>query len=334
MTPTRTRCPRGRPTAVRRFPAVLGTIVCGAAWAAAACAEDDRAVDEVTPLAAQTNENWVDLGANFDSNVFQDQAGNFQLQHGRRGPGRRRGDVQQPPPEAAVGESPECPTLDHLRKLAEARLGRIEAACKLSDSQRRKLRLAMESDMRRLAAEIDLERQKYQGLEVNFSDQAGQRQWQQFQRDVQECRRRLQELFGVDSLFAKVLPTTLDDDQYARFTAETDAHLTTLWTSLVAAALVKWDDVMGLDQKQHAALERLLLEKRPPLRFEGFANRAQNNQHIQQMLVWVALADIDPRQLRAELSERQAALVSQYAAQGKAMQSHVEAQGFLEKVSR
>ena len=51
------------------------------------------------------------------------------------------------------------------------------------------------------------------------------------------------------------------------------------------------------------------------------------------MLVWLALAEIEPKQLRAGLSERQAAMVAQFAAQGMAMRSHVEAQGILEKVA-
>lgn len=327
MIASRSRTARGP----HRSPPLLA-MACAAAWACSACAEDDRAVDDVAAgvaqMQAQQRENWVDLGANFDTNVFQQQGGGFSVSGGRRGnrPGAPRAD--------AGGEQPsESPSLSQLRKLGEARLGRIDAACGLSDAQRRKLRLAMESDVRRFAEEIDVERRKYQGLEVNFGDQAGQRQWQQFQQDVQRCRNRLLSIFDADSLLMKVLPTTLDADQQSRLTAETAARRALLWKGLVLVALLKFDDIMGLDQKQHDDLEKMLLEKQPPLRIEGFASRQNNNQHLHQMLVWLALAEIEPKQLRAGLSERQAAMVAQFAAQGKAMRSHVEAQGILEKVA-
>jgi len=313
----------------RRWRAVV--LVAGAAaWAAASRAEDDRAVDDVpgaAQLEQQGRENWIDLGSNFDTNVFQQQGGGFSLSGGRRGNRQRPAT-----PGGEGGDQAESPTLAHLRKLGESRLGRIDAACGLSDAQRRKLRLAMESDIRRLAEEIDLERRKYQGLEVNFGDQAGQRQWQQFQQDVQRCRGRLQTIFDADSLLMKVLPTTLEPVQESRFTAEVAARRALLWKGLVMTALLKFDDIMGLGQKQHDDLERMLLERQPPLRIEGFANR-QQNQHLHQMLVWMVLAEVDAKQLRAGLSDRQAALIAQFSAQGKAMRSHVEAQGLLEKVS-
>ncbi len=321
----------GPPSAGFRRPGALAAIACVTAWAAAACAEDDRAVDDVPPGVAQMHnqqrENWVDLGANFDANVFQQHGGGFSIQGGRRVQGGNR------PPSAGDAEStPESPTGGHVRKLGEAQLARIDRDCGLSETQRRKLRLAMESDIRRVVDEIDVERRKYQGMEVNFGEQAGQRQWQQFQQDVQRCRTRLLSLFDNDSLLMKVLPTTLDADQRTRFVAEMDARRAALWKGLVAVALLKCDDLMGLDRQQHADLEKLLLEKQPPLRLEGFASR-QNQQHLYQMLVWMALAEVDAQQLRASLSERQAALAAQFAAQGKAMRSHIEAQGFLEKGS-
>jgi len=331
MTATGTKADCVGAAAAMRHARLLLACACAVAWAGAARPEDDRAVDDA-PEAKQLNErqreNWIDLGANFDTNVFQQHGGGFSLRSGRRG--------HRPRPDgpAADGgaERLESPTIAQLRKVGEARLGRIDAACGLSDTQRRKLRLAMESDIRRVAEEIDVERRKYQDLEVNFGDQAGQRTWQQFQQDVQRCRSRLQSIFDADSLLAKVLPTTLDADQQALFTAETDARRTVLWRGLVATALLKFDDVMGLDQRQYDDLENMLLERRPPLRVEGFANQ-QNQQHLHQMLVWMVLAEIDAQELRAGLSERQAAMIAQFTAQGKAMRSHVEAQGFVEKVS-
>lgn len=291
-------------------------------------AEDDRAVDDVPQNAqqqAQQQANWIDLGVNFDPNVFQ-QTGGFNLTHGRRrqGPGPSR-------PASGSATAAESPTLATIHKLGDARLARIDAACGLTEIQRRKLRLAMESDVRRLAEEIDAERRKYQDVEVNFADQDGQRRWQQFQQDVQRCRERLRDLLNDESLFMKVLPTTLEPEQFARLTAETDARRAALWKGLVAAAMLKLNDLMGLDQRQYEQLERLLLDKQPPLRIEGFASR--QNQHAQQMLVFMVLAEIDAERWRPGVSERQGKMLAQFAAQGKAMRSFIEAQGLLLKES-
>lgn len=294
-------------------------------------AEDDRPVDDV-PQGAQRNAqqqaNWIDLGANFDNNVFQQTGGGFSLNHGRRRQGGPAPAASRPENGPAAAESP---TLATIRKLADARLARIDAACRLTEPQRRKLRLAMESDIRRLAEEIDAERRKYQGVEVNFADQDGQRRWQQFQQDVQRCRERLQTLLNTDSLFMKVLPTALEPDQYARLTAETDARRAALWKGLVAAAMLKLNDLLGLDQGQFDALEKLLLDRQPPLRLEGFVSR--QNQHAQQMLVFMVLSEVDGERLRAGVSDRQGKMLAQFAAQGKAMRSFIEAQGLLEKTA-
>jgi hypothetical protein len=94
--------------------------------------------------------------------------------------------------------------------------------------------------------------------------------------------------------------------------------------------MLKFDDVMGLDQKQYEELEGLLLEKTPPLRVENFVGR-QDIQHLKPMIVWAVLATIDAKRLRAGLSPRQATLLEQFRGQGKAMESHLDAQGLMEK---
>jgi hypothetical protein len=289
--------------------------------------EDDKAVDDVSPAAQQMLEqqqgNRIDLGSNFDTNVFQQTGNGFSLTHGRRRPSPTGGDGDQ---------VPESPTLIAARKLGDARLAHIDSVCRLADAQRRKLRLAMESDIRRLAEEIDGERLKYQGVEVNFNDQAGQRKWQQFQQDVQRCRQRLQSLFDAESLFAKVLPTTLDAEQYARLTAEAASRRSYRWKGLVAAAMLKFDDLLGLDQRQHEEMKKLLLEREPALRIDRPANR--QDLHAEQMLVSMVLAEIDAKRLQGIVSERQWKTLAQLANQGKAMRSYIESQGLLEKVTK
>ena len=296
--------------------ALIGAVVRG---------EDDRAVDDVPPAALQIQEqqraNRVDLGAQFDQNVFQQTGNGFSVIAGRRRAVPNGGDGDQVPESSA---------LMIARKAADVRLAQIDSVCNLTDAQRRKLRLAMESDVRRLAEAIDAERRKYQGVEVNFGDQAGQKKWQQFQQDVQRCRERLQGLFDADSLMTKVLPTTLDAEQYARLTAENAARRAARWRGLVAAAMHQFDDLLGLDQRQYDELEKLLLEREPALRVDRPGNRQDHNS--QQMIVFLVLSEIDAQRLQEIVSGRQWQALAQVANQGKALRSYIEAQGFLEKV--
>lgn len=303
----------------------------GAAAAALLCfaavvrGEDDRAVDDLPPTVQQFQEqqraNRVNLGTNFDRNVFHQLGGGFSLNNQR---------FPRTAPTGGDGDQvPESSALIVARKLGDARLAQIDSVCDLTDAQRRKLRLAMESDVRRLAEAIDTERRKYQGVEVNFNDQDGQRVWQQFQQDVQLCRERVQGLFAAESLLTKVLPTTLDSEQFARLTAENAARRSCRWRGLVAAAMLRLDNLLGLDQRQYDEIEKLLLEREPALRVDRPVRH--QDMHAQQMLVWLVLSEIDARRLQGIMSGRQWQALAQLANQGKAMQSYIEAQGLLEK---
>lgn len=289
-------------------------------------AEDDIAVDEIDLVEQQRQQqrqaNRYDLGGNFDANLFEQVAG-FSLNSGRRRGSVTGGDGEQ---------APESATLAFLRRLGDARLARIDSICGLTDAQRRKVRLAMESDIRRLAEEVDAVRTKYTGVEANLGDQEGQRKWQQFQQDVQRCRQLFQGQFDAESLFAKVLPSTLDAEQQARLTAESAARRSYRWRALVVAALRKYDDMLGLDQRQYDELEKLLLEREPPLWVDRPFNAA--HMHAEQMLVPMVLADIGAKRLQAAVSDRQWKTLAQLASQGKAMRSYIEAQGLLEKVAK
>jgi len=305
----------------------------GCSWAAVAVVsigsfvrgEDDRAVDDVPPAILQLQEqrqaNQVDLGAHFDHNVFQQVGAGISVHPARRRPAPTAGDGDQ---------VPEASTLMVVRKLGEARLTQIDSACDITADQRRKLRLAMESDVRRLAEDIEAARRTYQGVQVNLSDQDGQRKWQQFQQDVQRYRQRVQRLFDTDSLLMKVLPTTLDSEQYARFTADRAARRSSRWRGLVAAAMDKFDNLLGLDQRQYDEIEKLLLEREPALRVDRPATAQDSNSHL--VLVWLMLSEIDAQRLQGIVSGRQWQTLNQVANQGKAMRSYIEAQGLLEKV--
>lgn len=283
--------------------------------------EDDRVETPADPDAGTTRDaTLVDLGANFDANVFEQRGDGWML---RGNVVRRRLPGQQ---VADVGESP---TVLRGRRAGRAKLEQIARTCGLSVEQQQALGLALESDVRELAAAIDAERRRYAGVTVNMSDQEGQRRWHQFQQDVQRCRRGIEQLFDRGSLFAGLLATTLDEPQRVRLETEIAARRSFLWRTMVTTVLLKVDDAVGLDADQHRLVEEALAGREPRLRLDDASRRS--NAHAEQMLVYSTLAEVDPAPLRAALSERQWRALSTLMNQGRAMRSWLDQQGLVEK---
>ena len=320
--------------------AAAGVLIIGLGVIAAgrAAAEDDRVVEEpAAAVAPAEQQHLIDLGANFDANLFEQQGNGWVLRGGlgNQVQGRVRmivngrvvlggGNV------AGAGDRPaESPTHARARAVAEKRLERIDAACELTEQQRRRLRLAVESDIRRFASTIDAMRAKYAGVQVNLNDQEGQKRWHQFQQDVEQCRRLLRTLFDGDSLFARTLTTTLAANQLADIEEETRERRAFRWRAMVAATLVRMDDMLGLSQDQHDAVEKALLGRQPALRVDALTPE-QDNAHLHQNLVYLVLSGCDPEPLRATVSDRQWRSLSLLMNQGKSMRSWIEQQGILD----
>jgi len=303
-------------------------------------AEDDRVVEE--PVAAQAQaeqQHLIDLGANFDANLFEQQGNGWVLRGGANNQVQLQGRVRMIVNGRVVlggvnvageGDRPaESPTHARARAVAEKRLERIDAACELTEHQRRRLRLAVESDIRRFASEIDAMRVKYAGVQVNLNDQEGQKRWHQFQQDVEQCRRLLRSLFDGDSLFARALSTTLAAHQLADIEEEARERRSFRWRAMVAATLVRMDDMLGLTQEQHDVVEKALLARQPALRVDALTPE-QDNAHLHQNLVYLVLSGCDHEPLRTKLSERQWRSLSLLMNQGKSMRSWIEQQGILD----
>jgi hypothetical protein len=312
------------PTTRRRPCPTIGLlpVVLGLAFAVPGLrAADDRIAEERDATGGEPQRNPIDLGANFDVNLFEQQGG-WVI---RGGPQVQRILVS---PTGVGPVDVESPALAWARAQADSQLQRIERLCVLDESQRRSLRLAMESDIRRFAERIDAERGKYAGVTVSMQTPEGQKAWQQFQADVQRCRRQLDELFASGSLFAATIASTLDAAQFERLAAEIRAKRAFRWRALVASGMLKLDDALGLAAEQHRVIEEMLLAREPALRIEG--GPRQPNPHAEQMLVYLMLSQVDQQQLRAAVSPRQWPALVQLANQGKAMRSWLEQQRLLD----
>ena len=304
----------------------IAAAACLAALAASpAAAEDDRIGGEEEQQAEQ-QDNLVNLGANFDTNVFEQVGGGWVIRNQAEFHGNRAGR-----PGGGVGAEG-SPALARVRAIGAARLTRLERVCALTEQQRRKLELALEADIRRCVTDIEQVRRTYADATVNMRERDGQLTFQRFQQDVQRCRRRLQTLFDEHSLFAESLPAVLDEAQFATMTMEAKERRTFRWRAIVGSTMLRLDDMLALDQRQHDTIERMLLEREPPLRLE--APSRQRNDHAEKMLVYMVLSEVDPKTLRATVGEDRWKAVLTLANQGRSMRSWIEGQGLLEPKSK
>lgn len=285
-------------------------------------AEDDLAVDDPPPVNLGRRQTAVwDFDQNFDRSVFDlEPAGVIFRQANARATA---------PPAGIAGGDATSATLAKVRGIADEQLARIDAFCGLTEPQRRKLRLAIESDSRRTADAIDAVRQKYLGMKMSPQDPAWQGRLKEWQQDGEACRKQLDVLCRGESLLEKALPSTLDAEQQARLAIETDACLDCLWRSIVARVMVDFDDVLGLDRQQHENLESLLLSERPRLRI-GRRSKVTAVQFAPQ-LVALALAPIEDERLASIVNPRQARRLRTFANSFAGMRDHIESQGLLEK---
>ena len=353
---------------LRSNPRVCAPAVCVAAHlliSLVAAAHGTRIVaeDDVVAVAPssgqpQPQQNIQNLGQQFDAIVFADgsQNRNFRMNRGIRGNMVIRGGgmvvvnnggvVFQAKIPGGVGviglqgaekPNPQPATEGSLQKLASVRqqaimrADSIDAVCSLSAEQKAKLVLAIDADIQRLADEIDAVRRTYVGVRVNMQDAAGQQQWQLVHQNAQQCRQWVERACEEGSIFTKTLQKTLDQEQGDKWAADRLAGRENRWQDMVASSLLHLDDMLGLLQGQHEAIEKLLLEKTPPLRMDSVDMARQrgvmNNWHM--VLCWM-LFEVDSNRLKAAVNERQWKVLSQLVQQGKHMRAGIVQSGFLE----
>ncbi len=320
-------------------------------------AEDDVVAVAPSSGQPQPQQNIQNLGQQFDAIVFADgsQNRNFRMNRAIRGNMVIRGGgmivvnnggvvfqaripgggviglqgAEKPNPQPATEGS--LQKLASVRQQAIMRADSIGAVCSLSAEQKSKLVLAIDADIQRLADEIDAVRRTYVGVRVNMQDAAGQQQWQLVHQNAQQCRQWVERACEEGSIFTKTLQQTLDREQGDKWAADRLAGRENRWQDMVASSLLHLDDMLGLLQGQHEAIEKLLLEKTPPLRMDSVDMARQrgvmNNWHM--VLCWM-LFEVDSNRLKAAVNERQWKVLSQLVQQGKHMRAGIVQSGFLE----
>ena len=232
-----------------------------------------------------------DLGQLFDSQAFGGQMGTA-------GPGT----------DGRFREDALAGRLEPVRRRAAARIAMVDRIVGLSDKQRKKLETAAQSDLRRLSDAVAELRAKYAGRKVKIDpnqgglDEAGQKEMQQVQEDGQRCQQLVQAACGPESLLAKVVVGTLDEEQARRYTTVMQARAACRWKAVVAAGLNSLDGHVGLAQKQHEAITALLLADVPMSDDDAAAHAVpaaiQVAQRIEALGSEKIATILDPRQMQ------------------------------------
>lgn len=266
-------------------------------------------------LGDRAAEAEYDLAAVFDKHVF-------------------RGAVA---PRGAPTTNDTLGRLAGLRQFADRRIATLDRVCGLSQPQRESLELAVESDLRRLAVDIDAARRTYAGQRMKAGDVARER-LQRVRDDAEACRQRIDEFGRSGTLLGSVSLGLLDARQLAVFTRWVDARRAGRWEAMVRMVLGQLDDtVLGLSEAQHETLFTGLMAEVPPLAVLDDLPPGRGSPRavdFQQMLVASRLQRLDQVDLRPRFDPRQWQALHQFAGQGGAaaeIEKLLVKQGLLEE---
>lgn len=272
-----------------------------------------------------------DLGALFDQHVFRRAGGRRQvrLQNGRM--------VVQGGAVSLTGDSLE--QLAYLRPLAERRIETLDLILSLTEPQRSLLRLAAESDLRRLAGEIDSVRRNHAGQRLAATPQGLDRDRLQAVRDdAAACRQRIDRFFRSGSLLDSVSLGVLSPAQRSVLEAWLAARRKTRWEAMVRTVLEQVDATsLGFSAEQHDAILDGLLADVPALEVFGDEPEAATNVRtadFQVLLVLSRLQRLDQEALRKLCDPRQWVVLEQLMAQQgdpAAVEQLLVAQGVLQE---
>ena len=285
----------------------------GCVLAIAAGRADDVVVDEAGGAAAGGSQGMLFGGADpvqmFDSQAFEiGPAFQMAVVMGDQAQVARR------PP--ADNDAQVVRRLEPVRQRLEARIKTVDRIAGLDDKQRKKLEIAAQSDLRRLAATVAEARSKYTGRSLKLDPRNGGfdaealQVIQEVQQEARRCREAIGQAAGAGSLLAKVITGTLDEPQATKYKAVMAGRRDCRWKAAVATVLSELDETLGLTQKQHDALTVALLAAPPSADELSGGGPAQPESAILLVATRLEAAVGGDAQLAAMLDPRQRAAVA------------------------
>lgn len=207
--------------------------------------------------------------------------------------------------------------VQYLESLLDVRLAEVGRACKLSDSQLDRLRLAGRGDIKRFGdrvAEVHADFDRLKRDQSRMNDL--------FQR-VQPLAAQLNAgLFGDGSIFAKSIGTTLTPEQAEAQRAAARAKARYRYRAKVLLAVANLDAAVGLTSDQQRRYVAAILDgttppERPGGQYEG-------------SIILLKIATTPEPSVRPIFDDEQWALLQQQFAQARAMEPFLRANGHLD----
>ena len=200
-----------------------------------------------------------------------------------------------------------------LDRQLKAKIGNYTEQFKLSSQQEEKLTMAGQSDIAAYFAEIEV-------IRSEFGDNVNQAEFQKVWQRVQPLQMRMQVgLFSKDSLLAKVIHRTLDQQQRVQHEARERERLEFAYRAAVKLTLSELEKTVSLLADQRNQILELLVKTDPP---------KVGGQYINYFVLY-RLA-----QARQELNEilkpGQQKAIAQTLNQGQAMAQFLKQNGFID----
>ena len=209
-------------------------------------------------------------------------------------------------------------TKDRLGTLLLIKVGEVEAACPLSETQRGKLVLAGQGDQKRF---LDRVAEAHRVFERYKHDQNSIGPIQQVTQPL--AASLALGLHGDGSLFAKALATILDPVQAARYREAGRERDRSRYRAKVAIALANLDNAIGLTAEQyHKLLDLALAETAPPAKQAG---------NYETMLILYKLARLPESKVRPLLDEPRWKSLRRLLEAANQREAFLKAQGLLDE---
>jgi hypothetical protein len=196
---------------------------------------------------------------------------------------------------------------------------RIEAAdrvCKLSDTQRYKLRLAGDCDLKQFKNQCEQLKQKFQNTPVPLND--ANKVFAEIQPLQQEWNNGL---LGESSLFAKVFHHLLSSDQFEQLKQEETLRQKERFRAKIKLAIATVENSIPLTEQQRESFETLLVtETRPPRIFGRY----------DYYVIMVQAAKLPQEKLKAIFDEAQLRALNQLLQQVSQIEHVLKQQGVLD----
>lgn len=202
----------------------------------------------------------------------------------------------------------------------------VDAACGLSEVQRKKLEIAARIDIGPAWDEVEAFRSRYAGRTVDLQKQENHAEWNRFCQDMNRVQEMLAGGEQDPALMRALIGTILDDDQRSRWERQSAERERLQWLAVVDEGMAAFDLQFGLTTRQHDALCGLLVEQR--VRIDPRKAWQQGPQGLP-MICWHVLGRIDEGRLKAVVSERQWPILAGVIQQGKGMGHHLKQQKII-----